>query len=339
MFARFLRIPLWVAVLPFAAIAALWGSSYFYANGILCMSQGTVQTEIFSIKGDLEISVVTGLSPKHPQQFTWQSTPISQLGFLGRHRNILDAMLSFSVRDRSFPLTSNPAGPKYRIRLAVVPMWTLFILFATVPTWIILRGRKKNRWRLRKDVRWTNPPLDSRIARFALFSAVGAVVGILVTKIEMNYRYDGSGTTLEIILPWVILLPTLCLLVFVTRRRIPFHKALLWMSLELAGSVCFYSFATERTGYYYGILSEQDTPQAVLLLGVASFACAAILLFFFQLKPEPVKPGPYCPQCGYCLIGSPRQICSECGRPFTHEELGVTPEALIPSAAPRLTTG
>jgi hypothetical protein len=87
------------------------------------------------------------------------------------------------------------------------------------------------------------------------------------------------------------------------------------------------------------LFRADDGPTIVLFLWITIFLCVAILLFFFQLKPESVKPGPYCPQCGYCLIGTPRQICPECGRPFTHEELGVTPEALIPSANPQLTTG
>jgi hypothetical protein len=205
--------------------------------------------------------------------------------------------------------------------------------------WAFFRGRRKKRWQFRKDVRWINPRLQSRVARFALFSAVGAAAGLFVSWLEIT---DGLNlTTLEEILPPVVLIPSICILTYLTRRRIPFHRALLWMVLELAGAACFYSFATERSWRYFGgdVFAEQDTPQSVLLLGLASFLCCAVLLFFFQLKPEPVKPGPYCPQCGYCLIGSPRQICSECGRPFTHEELGVTPEALIPSAAPPLTTG
>jgi hypothetical protein len=212
----------------------------------------------------------------------------------------------------------------------------VFLVSAALPTWIYFRGRRKERWQLRKDVRWINPRLHSRVARFSLFSAAGLVVGGMVSWIEVEFRLWRSEW--EETLAFALLLPTVCLLVFLTRRRIPFHKALLWMTLELAGSVFFYSFASERTGHFWGRYSFglENAGQIDLLLFLASFVCAAILLFFFQLKPEPVKPGPYCPQCGYCLIGSPRQICSECGRPFTHDELGVTAEAL---QVTRLTTG
>jgi hypothetical protein len=67
-------------------------------------------------------------------------------------------------------------------------------------------------------------------------------------------------------------------------------------------------------------------------MGAVSFVISAGVLLLLQLKPRAVKPGPYCPACGYCLIGSPRQICAECGRAFTLEELGITPEELIPNS-------
>ncbi len=239
----------------------------------------------------------------------------------------------------SYPSSNQITWVTLQNRTLTIPMWSLFLIAPSLPTWVFFRNRRKERWRLRKDIRWISPRLHSRIVRFALFSTAGAVAGILVSCFESQLSL--IHTNWEGTLPFIVLLPTVCLLVFLTRRRIPFHKALLWMSLEIAGATCFYSFATERTWHHFGEygFAEQDTPQMILFLGFTAFVCAAIMLFFFQLKPEPVKPGPYCPQCGYCLIGSPRQICSECGRPFTHDELGVTPEALIPSATVPLTTG
>lgn len=47
----------------------------------------------------------------------------------------------------------------------------------------------------------------------------------------------------------------------------------------------------------------------------------------------PLQPvGPSCPGCGYCLIGLAEQVCPECGRPFTLEELDVTSRDLRPPA-------
>ncbi len=38
----------------------------------------------------------------------------------------------------------------------------------------------------------------------------------------------------------------------------------------------------------------------------------------------------YCPSCGYNLVGNTTYICSECGQPFTLEELDITAEDLDP---------
>jgi hypothetical protein len=39
-----------------------------------------------------------------------------------------------------------------------------------------------------------------------------------------------------------------------------------------------------------------------------------------------IRSGIFCPDCNYCLAGAEEMRCSECGRVFTYEELGVTPE-------------
>jgi hypothetical protein len=44
----------------------------------------------------------------------------------------------------------------------------------------------------------------------------------------------------------------------------------------------------------------------------------------------PLREGPYCPGCGYCVIGVRERRCPECGRSFTLEELGVSAKELEP---------
>lgn len=39
-----------------------------------------------------------------------------------------------------------------------------------------------------------------------------------------------------------------------------------------------------------------------------------------------VRPRGTCPGCGYCLKGLPANVCPECGRPFTLEEIGASGE-------------
>jgi hypothetical protein len=58
---------------------------------------------------------------------------------------------------------------------------------------------------------------------------------------------------------------------------------------------------------------------------------ARVLLIWAGVINEPPKPiGPLCPSCGYCLLGLTEHICPECGRPFTFEELGISPRELQP---------
>ncbi len=43
-----------------------------------------------------------------------------------------------------------------------------------------------------------------------------------------------------------------------------------------------------------------------------------------------IVDGTCCPSCGYNLVGNTTYICSECGQPFTLEELDITAEDLDP---------
>lgn len=59
----------------------------------------------------------------------------------------------------------------------------------------------------------------------------------------------------------------------------------------------------------------------MLFYGAAN---AVLLAILNRLRPPPpLQDGTLCPGCGYCLIGNTSLICSECGRPFTREELSV----------------
>jgi hypothetical protein len=213
---------------------------------------------------------------------------------------------------------------------AFVPTWTLLALCVPAPVWYFFRGRRKVRWEGRTDIRWIMLRLRSRLCRFAIFSAVGAAAGIALGWIDAHLNLWRSPT--EWLLTLLILLPIVTLLIVLTRRRIPWRRGLLWMALEVAGCVCFFVASLQQSWHWFGgyRLADQTMGPAALILGALSFVVGAGVLLLLQVKPQPVKPGPYCPQCGYCLIGIPRQICAECGRPFTFDELGIAPEALTP---------
>jgi hypothetical protein len=130
----------------------------------------------------------------------------------------------------------------------------------------------------------------------------------------------------------VAALSLISVIMLFTRRRIQWHRAILWLLLEVVGCVCFFAATMDAIWRHFGTygLGEPDLWQGALIFGVGCFLGGVILLRFLQLKPAEMKPGAYCRGCGYCLIGVPGRVCPECGRGFTIEELGVGEEALDP---------
>jgi len=45
-----------------------------------------------------------------------------------------------------------------------------------------------------------------------------------------------------------------------------------------------------------------------------------------------IQDGVHCPGCGYNLKGNTSSVCSECGRPFTLEELDLAAQDLQPNS-------
>lgn len=76
---------------------------------------------------------------------------------------------------------------------------------------------------------------------------------------------------------------------------------------------------------------------AGLVFGLAS-CCVGLLAvivgseigrIFYRIS---FRKGPWCPQCGYSLIGCETHTCPECGRAFTFDEIGVDRENLRAAA-------
>jgi hypothetical protein len=308
----------------------LWARSYFYTDEIECrVALSTLYFGAESRQGSVSIGFVT-----------FSNTPAQGLPPTGRlafHNNrgwrylTLRSMLNFDRVNRLYPTAAN--GSVAHVRFLTVPTWSVFALSAAASIWMYLRGRRKVHWGLRKDVSWINLRLRARIARFVIFSAIGCFLGAIVACADMEFDLGRTDGQWSLIL--LVLLPVVSLMAVYTRRRIPWHRAILWMSLELAGCITFFESTIDQIWRYENAHRYNDLEllQMILFIGIACFVVGAILLLFLQVKPEPAKPGPYCPECGYCLIGLPRQICSECGRPFTLDELGITSDVLIPPSA------
>jgi len=240
---------------------------------------------------------------------------------------ILASLWNFDLRSQAWG-GSIISGPSRNWSLTF-PDWIIFIIVLIVPVSVILRA-KKIRLSFRNGVTRLNPRLQTRIIRFGIFSIAGATLGVLIGAIDVKLEFSQSDNAWALML--VTLLPIATLIAVSARRRIPWHRAVLWMALELGGCVCFFESTVDLVWHSHGInrASDLDLLLMILYTGIICFIFGAIFLFFLQVKPEPVKPGPYCPECGYCLIGSPRPICSECGRPFSLEELGIVQADLVP---------
>lgn len=65
-----------------------------------------------------------------------------------------------------------------------------------------------------------------------------------------------------------------------------------------------------------------------LLIGGFVLSCAAWLICRLVRGPIAQQDGTLCPNCAYSLVGCMDEICPECGREFTYQELGTTHEQM-----------
>ena len=70
------------------------------------------------------------------------------------------------------------------------------------------------------------------------------------------------------------------------------------------------------------------------LVGTVWVVCYALsYLFVWRIVqtvsgPIVVQDGTLCPDCGYSLVGCTREVCPECGRPFSYQEMGTSKEEM-----------
>jgi hypothetical protein len=301
-------------------VIALWASSFFFVTTIYFRPSTTRSIGVYFEQGTVNLASQTN-SPSMPFPSIGLRLRTRLLSFNSRN-SFQRSLFDFRWFSQTIPL---PPQRKAVIRLFTLtfPMWILLPIVAAVPAWIFFSVERRSRWTFRTNVTQPNSRLRVRIFRFALFSIVGMILGATVATIDIQTNLsEDQGAWLLMLLA---LLPVVSLMAVFTRRRIPWNRAILWMALELAGCVCFFESTVDfvwrenRINHFEGI----EILESILYVGFACFIIGATLLLFLQVKPEPVKPGPYCPECGYCLLGSTRNICTECGRPFTLEELGV----------------
>lgn len=322
----------WVGVILCLLTTIVWVRSYFEGDWITYQYQSSPSASTVTIAraivgvGGLDLTLNTGVRSYKPvynglQIETLRDSYFGEPGILAN----LTGFYLVGSRSQLLPWYFGTPSQTYGFG---VPLWFIAGLWLVWPIALALIHRRKMRWRIREDVQWRTPQLSRLVRRFAIFAIAGIISGIAMSWINAQYEWWHLNWMLEL----SILLPVVVALVVYTRRRIRWRRGLLWMSLELAGYVCFLSATIENWWHFFGgyWMESTDLLRMVLTIWLMSLGAGSAILLLLQLRPHQVKSGPYCPECEYCLVGSPRKVCPECGRPFTLEELGVSAAELIP---------
>jgi len=140
--------------------------------------------------------------------------------------------------------------------------------------------------------------------------ALALVAGIILAPL---FDILGLGFRLEVFTTVFIILPTVCIYILVSRRRIPWRNAALPMILEIATAWVGHGlgWVTLPTNWPRFFAITQVMTNGMLI----SIATALVLLWLIQLRWTPTD-GPYCQQCDYMLIGVSGERCPECGKSF-----------------------
>jgi hypothetical protein len=318
-----------MCVLLCLATLILWVRSYFFSDTyIRTFGRRLVAASSKYAVVDFQTTVISARGPRPTT--SWKSNALVNGYWRGSHQ-VFKSLYDFNWGPSQMyrwgglgvPLNGSEGS---------APLWSILVLEAAFPAWIFFRGHKEKRWTLGSKGS-VIPALRWRVGRFAIFSAMGTVLGILFGWIG----YPSRQLWRTQIAPELFALSGIAvILIILTRRRVRWHEALLWMALELAGFMCFFESVLDQMDHFFRhqYLRAEMVDQ-VLGAGAISFVCGATLLLLLRLRLQKRIPGPYCPQCGYCLNGLRTRRCTECGRPFTLEELGIDATALNPAGAPQ----
>jgi hypothetical protein len=325
MLRRWAIIGLVLCGLGCVGLAMLWVRSGFYSDDIF-YARGTSAIGVFSVASRFGVRIRTTNLPVLMPGLQWIGHPLHQLP---TRPAVLSGVADFSWRRTGGGFFGTPTQQT----VISIPIWFPMLILGCA-AWLC-SNKGGNAWfSLRDEIHWLNPRLPTKVARFAIFCAAGAVIGALVEVLNIALSLDhGAG---QLIVTAMVSFLLISILIVATRKRIHWHRAIVWLLLEVAGCVCFFGATMDRMWYYFGRYRsvQPELLQTALVFGVGCYLCGAMLILFMRIKPRALKPGPQCRGCGYCLIGAPEQICPECGRPFTIEELGIPREALAPPVTP-----
>jgi len=234
---RRLQLAIGAACLLLCMITILvWARSYFYADTYIHAGPQHV-VMISSAGGVLALDVINSAS----SGAIWpQNRLISMPLAFGNYAGFFKSLIQFNFGAPQMPMALG-LGP---IKETSAPFWSVAVFEALFPAWIYFRSRKRITWTLGQNTLLL-PVLRWRVGRFAIFSAVGtilgAVFGWLGTAPTGPRRPDFMLSPVLLVLPGVA-----AVLIVVTRRRVRWHQALLWLGLELGGFVCFFQAISDQ---------------------------------------------------------------------------------------------
>lgn len=161
--------------------------------------------------------------------------------------------------------------------------------------------------------------LADRVLRLVISALAAAALGAGAAFARDFWRAPHG-----VIVSVFVLFPALCLWLVVSQRRVPWRRAWKWLHLEL---LTVFSVAPLAWTLIYGNSILDYRLGVMAIVGLIASSASAVALVIWQRFRPPLQ-GPYCPGCGYCLIGTGSDCCPECGRSFTLDELGVERDAL-----------
>lgn len=192
---------------------------------------------------------------------------------------------------------------------------------------------------IREEQRWSLP-------RAVLFGIVYALIVLVAMRIGSAAAPVPVNSTAPVTVQWneyarmafVFLVTVVPHLVFLARRlNYPymfFYCVMFSLIITLLNTV-EWEVSRVRGKPFVPVLYHNGLTTLILdAFTVFCFSLAVtivvtlIMLISDRVRygPTVVQDGTRCPQCGYCVLAAQNRICSECGREFTYQELGISPE-------------
>jgi hypothetical protein len=151
------------------------------------------------------------------------------------------------------------------------------------------------------------------------------IFGASLTAIEPSqlakYFFSQSTVNYPRMIPIVALLLVIPICLAIHHRR---HVWPAWLKVILAETAAgWIGYILSNHLFTRHMPQLLDIPALIVIWAFSAGVSAAAVALFHQFR-TPKLVAPFCPQCGYHLVGLSVNRCPECGRDFNLGELGVS---------------